>query len=464
MEFRDYVSVLRKYWVSITLLTVLGAAAAMAYVMYAPKVYTSTSTVYLAVSGGSSAADLSQGASYSATQARSFAQIATMPSVLNPVIKKLELDTTATDLSRHVTATIPTNTSLITISASNGDPVRSAQIAQQVALSLCDRIQTLSPAGPDARADVVATIEANAAVPEAPTSPQPVRSLALGVVAGLVVGVGLAIIRKALDVKVHTAKDLTDQTEYPVIATIPRDPALPKDPVIMVANPNSPTAERYRQLRTNLRFFDIDPDTPWNFAVTSSIEGEGKTVTAINIAYALAENGEKVLLIDADLRRPKVASYLGLEGAAGLTTILLNRALFYDVVQTLGPGSPDVLPSGGIPPNPAELIGSRRMKQLLEQVSNEYKAVVIDAAPLLPVADTLSLLPIVGGTVMVASAEKVTIPQIKAALDSANRAGAQIMGMVLNRVRRRSGVHEYYNYSYEPDRRSRAAAAKRARG
>jgi len=451
VEFREYLGVLRKYWASIVLFTLLGVAVAGVYVYFAPPVYTSRTQVFLSVSMGNSSSDFVQGTNYATAQARSFAQIATTPIVLNPVITDLQLNTSSASLASQISTSIPTNTSIIQITAKNGDARLSAQLAEKVAESLVTAIEQLTPPAADGSPALRGKIVQPAVVPSSPTSPQPLQSGALGLIAGLAVGIGLAVLRKALDVKLHTAKDVTHVTDRPVIATIPRDSSFVRDPVVMMTSPTSGMAERFRQLRTNLLFFNIESDKPWNFVVTSSIESEGKTSTALNIAYALAENGDRVLLIDADLRRPKVAQYLQLEGAAGLTTVLLNRAGFSDVVQSLGPGSPDVLTSGAIPPNPAELVGSRRMKQLLEQVSRQYQAVVIDSAPLLPVADTLSLLPHVSGVVMVAAAERVTVPELKTALESIGNTRTPVMGIVLNKVRHRGNSAGYYNYNYTYD-------------
>jgi len=465
VEFREYLLVLRKYWLSIILLTFLGAGAAGAYIYITPPVYTARSTIFLSVSVGSSAADFVQGTNYATAQARSYAQIATTPLVLDDVVRNLKLDMTASALASRLSVTIPTNTSLITITSRDGTAERAAGIAQATAQSLVNTIARLSPVDINGQPAVSGTIVSPSVIPKNPTSPQVVQSLALGIVAGLAIGVGLAVLRKALDVRLHSTKDVTDAVNYPVVGTIPRDPTLARDALVMMSAPTSSIAERYRQLRTNLLFFNIEDDKPWNFVVTSSIESEGKSSTAVNIAYSLAENGDRVLLIDADLRRPKIASYLQLEGAAGLTTVLLNRARFGDVVQSLGAGYPDVLTSGAVPPNPAELIGSRRMKQLLEQVSGHYQAVVIDSAPLLPVADTLSLLPHVTGVVMIASAERVTVPDLKAALESVERTGTPVMGIVLNKVRRNGARSQYYNYNYQskdPNRPEPRKKPKRA--
>jgi len=448
VEFREYLGVLRKYWASIVLFTLFGVAVAGVYVYLAPPVYTTRTQVFLSVNIGNSSSDFVQGTNYATAMARSFAQITTTPKVLDPVVKDLNLNITSTSLASQISTSIPTNTSIIQITAKNGDARLSAQVAERTAESLVTVIEQLTPKAADGTPAMKGSIIQPAIVPTSPTSPQPLQSGALGLVAGLAVGIGLAVLRKALDVKLHSTKDVTHATDRPVIATIPRDSSLARDAVVMMSAPTSGMAERYRQLRTNLLFFNIESDKPWNFVVTSSIEGEGKSSTAINIAYALAENGDRVLLIDADLRRPKIATYLQLEGAAGLTTVLLNRAGFSDVVQSLGPGCPDILAAGAIPPNPAELVGSRRMKQLLEQVSRQYQAVVIDSAPLLPVADTLSLLPHVSGVVMVAAAEKVTVPELKVALESIGNTRTPVMGIVLNKVRHRGSSTGYYNYNY----------------
>ncbi|MCL1922720.1 MAG: polysaccharide biosynthesis tyrosine autokinase [Propionibacteriaceae bacterium] len=449
MEFREYLAILRKYWISIVGLTLIGAIAAGAYILVTPPVYTARCQVYLTVSMGSSVSDFAQGSNYATSQARSFAEIARTPVVLDPVIRQLGLETTSAKLATKITATVPTNSSLIAISARDDDPELSAKIAQQVALSLREAINRLTPLDTNDKPVVVGTIVTPAVPPTTPTSPRVLQTLFLGVLIGLALGVGLAVLRKALDIRIHTSKDVTNAVDYPVVGSIPRDQDLAANPVVLVRAPTSVLSERFRQLRTSLLFFNIEDDKPFNFVVTSSLEGEGKTSVAINIAYALAEQGDRVLLIDADLRRPRIAHYLQLESEAGLTTVLLNRARADDVIQSLGPGYPDVLTSGPIPPNPVELVGSHRMKLLLDQVSDHYQAVIVDSAPLLPVADTLSLVPHVSGVLMVAAAEKVTVPELSSAAESVERTSTPIMGVVLNQVRRHGGRHSSYYYYYD---------------
>ncbi len=135
--------------------------------------------------------------------------------------------------------------------------------------------------------------------------------------------------------------------------------------------------------------------------ISSSIPGEGKSTIAINLAVSLADAGARVILVDADLRRPSIAEYLGIEGGVGLTTVLIGRAEVEDVVQPLGTTSLDLLPAGQIPPNPSELLGSTAMADLLERLSASYDMVLLDSPPLLPVTDAVVLSNLAGGALVV---------------------------------------------------------------
>ncbi|MDR0848323.1 MAG: polysaccharide biosynthesis tyrosine autokinase [Propionibacteriaceae bacterium] len=448
MELRVYWNVLKKYWVSILLLTIFGGLAAGAYVFLATPVYTAKSIVFLSMSGSNSVGDLYTGTNYTAAAARSYAQIATTPKVLSPVIEDLDLDTTAEVLATHVTTTIPANTSLIQISVTNSDADRSREIAQSIAESLVDTVRSLSPVDLNEKSTITATVVTPATTPTSQTSPKVALTLALGVIAGLVFGVALAILRKTLDVTIRSEEDVKNVTDHSVIATIPFDSTFTstRDPLIMRSSPTSIAAEQFRRLRTNLQFLAIGSNKRRVFLVTSSISGEGKSTVAINIAAALAEIGDRVLLVDADMRRPSVARYLNLEGSVGLTTVLLGKASLREVIQPLGPGAPDVLPLGSVPPNPAELSGSRAMWNLIEQATKEYDTVIIDSAPLVPVTDTAILSAFSSGAIVVAANGKVPGPQLQDALDSLDKVNTPVMGIVMNMMRGRHHNSSYYYY------------------
>jgi capsular exopolysaccharide synthesis family protein len=177
--------------------------------------------------------------------------------------------------------------------------------------------------------------------------------------------------------------------------------------------------------------------------VTSSIANEGKSTIAANIAATLAETGARVLLVDTDLRRPSVAPLLGIEGAAGLTTVLLGRAAVSDVVQDWGSAGLEVLTAGTVPPNPSELLGSPAMRRLMQSLRQEYDYVVLDAPPLLPVADAAILSHVVDGTMVVANVRRARRRELRESLQNLEAVHARTLGLVLNQVRQDESVYAY---------------------
>jgi tyrosine-protein kinase len=466
MELRDYVAVLRKYWASILAITLLGLIGASVVSLATPPTYTARGAVFLAVRGGDSASELAQGANYATNQVRSYAQVVTTPTVLQPVITKLQLNTTPAELAEFVTASIPANTALIEIAVVDGDPELGARIAQTTSEQLVATVDQLSPADSNGRRAVVATIVTPATVPLEKTTPRTTLNLAVGLVIGLFLGFGQAILRNTLDRSIRTEDDVARATDHSVIAKIPFDSDAAEHPLVMFSDPHSLRAEAYRKLRTNLRFLDVAKGTDRrSLVVTSSIAGEGKSTTSINLASTIAEGGEKVLLIDADLRRSTVAKYLGIEGSVGLTTVLIGRASLDDVVQPIGTGTFHVIAAGEIPPNPAELLASDAMKQLLDEATATYDTVVIDAAPLLPVTDAAILSTITGGALIVAGSGNVTVPELEDSVATLDQVSGTALGVILNKAKVGTGDGYYYHYNSEdraPRRRGRGGRSGRS--
>jgi len=453
MDVRALLGVLRKFWGSILALTVLGGLLAAAYVVITTPVYTAQSQVLLSGQGGQTNSDVLQGTTYANTVARTWAAVATSPFVLDQTIANVGLNTTSQNLAKHVTTAIPTNTSIINIAATDGSPAQAAAIAQGVADALVSRVDEQSPRDANDRPTLRATVITPAIVPTSPTSPKLALTIALGLIAGLAIGIGQAVLRTTLDVSIRTESDVAKATDHSVLARIPFSSTMGKSPIAIVNDPQSPVAEEFRRLRTNLAFLSMDNKQAPVYVVTSSLPEEGKTVTSINIAFGFAEDDQRVLLIDGDLRRPKVASYLHLEGSVGLTTVLVGKARLDDVIQRLGPGHIDVLPLGAIPPNPVEMAGSDAMRRLLVQAVVNYDVVVIDSAPLLPVADTILLASLATGTLIVAGGGRVKIPQLRDAIESVEHGNAAVLGVILNLTRGHGGNGyyraSYYGYSYD---------------
>ncbi len=206
-------------------------------------------------------------------------------------------------------------------------------------------------------------------------------------------------------------------------------------------------AESLRELRTNLQFIDVD-NPPRVIVISSPLPGDGKSTTSANLAIVLAASGQRVVLIDGDLRRPMVANIFGLIDGAGLTDVLAGRALFDEVAQPVGvDGNLLVLGAGMLPPNPSEVLGSERMRDLMRTLSADA-TIIIDAPPLLPVTDAAVLGHHADGVMVVASVGKTTIETLKKAMLNLEKANARCLGVVINRVPVRGRGRGYDDYQY----------------
>lgn len=304
----------------------------------------------------------------------------------------------------------------------------------------------------------------SARLPTAPSSPNTKLNLALGALIGLALGIGYAVLRHVLDLRVRDPREIERQTGVPVIGTLPEAKELTGERRVLTfagrTDSASPVAEAMRELRTNLRFVDID-NPPRSIVVTSPLPSDGKSTVSANLAMSLAAGGESVVLLDADLRRPMIAKLFDIPEGAGLTDVLTDRARLADVVQDFGPSANlAVVGAGRIPPNPSEMLGSLRMRELITTLS-AHAIVIIDAPPLLPVTDAAVLTTAADGALIVASAGRTTYDMLGKALDNLNKARARPFGIVLNKVPRRGAHSGYYGYQYTGEYSAREAAGAR---
>lgn len=451
MELTDFLGILRRRWVSVVVITLICVAASSAITLTMTTKYTATTQVVFAVEGGESVTDLAQGSTFAEKQMTTYAQVATSPLVLEPVIRRLNLGTTSSDLARTTDANVITNTVILQISATDPGRERSAATANAVGEELSRVAVRLSPEGGGGTRSVKATTLSAAVPPSVPSAPNILRNLLLGLAVGLFLGAGVALLRHTLDTKVRSEADVRGLTDVSILGVIAFDEGVPAHPVILRDDPRGAPAEAIRRLRTNMQFVGAASQSR-SIVVSSSIPAEGKTTTVINLAVSMADAGSRVLLIDADLRRPSIAKYLGLEGGVGLTTVLIGRADVRDVVQPYSNTSLDILPAGQVPPNPSELLGSAAMKALLTEVSDVYDLVLIDSPPVLPVTDAAVIGRQVSGAVIVAGVDRIHRPQLRETLASLNIAGCPVLGVVINKIARKevgAYVYEHGYYSSE---------------
>lgn len=459
MELGEYLAALRKGWVVIALLALLGGGAGYAQAAAGTPTYRSSSTVFVSLTRGETVSELVQGATYTQNLVESFVQLATMPVVLEPVIEELGLTTSPRALAATVTADSPLNTVIIQISAVNQNPQRAADVANAVASHLSNTAKDLSPTAADGAASLEMTVIAEAQPSSTPFSPRPKVDAIAGFGAGLGLGVLLALARAQLDTRIRTAKDLPTSPARAMLGQIPYDRVLSKRPRALLEDPHSPLAESYRRLRTNLQFLDASAPLR-SFVITSSVPGEGKSTTAVNLALIMAETGSRVLLVDADLRSPSVADICGLEGKAGLSAVLIRDAEPDDVAQPWGVPGLHIITAGQIPPNPSQLLDSDAMATFLQTVTEQYDLVILDTAPLLAVTDGAVLARRTDGAVVVARSRKVRRPVLAEALASLDSAGAVCLGLLVNgRPVPRSELR--YGYGAKPGRHARRLRRRR---
>jgi non-specific protein-tyrosine kinase len=443
LELRSILKALTRSWPVVLACVLLGGAAGWGATTLSTPVYQARAQLFVSAQSGGDTMALQQGNSFSLARVQSYASIVTSRQVTRHVVSSLDLDTKPDELAGRITAEAPIGTVLINITVSDTERRRAADIANAVAYRFSDVVEGLESL--DARAaksPVKLSVTQTASAPSAPVSPRPALNLAAGLLAGLLIGAGTAVLRETLDTTLKTADAVTALTSLPVLGSIPFDKESPQQPLASGAAAHSARAEAYRHLRTNLQFAQFG-DRPRIIVVTSSLPGEGKTSTAVNLALSLTEGGISTCLVDADLRRPAVAHTFGLVRNAGLTNVLIGQARIGDVMQSVGGLS--VLASGPLPPNPTELLASEPMAELLGDLAAGYEAVIVDTAPLLPVADTAGLATFAHGALLVVRAGKTPRDRVRAAAEALHTVGVRTLGTVFSM----SPMPRYAAYGYD---------------
>ncbi|MEU3455143.1 polysaccharide biosynthesis tyrosine autokinase [Micromonospora sp. NPDC006766] len=443
MEVLNYLRLIRRHWwiVLITVMVALGTAALIT--VRTPAQYQASVTFFV-TTPSQGVSDAYAGGLFLQQRVKSYADLLTSDRLAQSVVAASPLGLTADQVRGHVSTSTETGTVLLRATFTDTDQPRALKTTETLSAKFVELVQKVETP-PDGRSPLIKIeVVSGPRVTASPVSPQPVRNLAVGGLVGLLLGAGLSVLRGVADVRMRDAAGLQRVTGSPLLGEIPFAANAKSSPLIVGEAANSARAEAFRKLRTNLRF--VDAHEPARvIAVTSALQGEGKTSVVCNTAIALAEAGWRVLLIDADLRRPKAADYLGLDGAVGLTDVLVGDVQVGDVVQRWGDKSLLVLPSGATPPNPSELLGSKAMSDLLAALRESADIVVIDTAPLLAVTDGVVVAVQADGALLVTQQGRTSRGQVAAAARALNSVSVRMLGCVLNMAR----IAKLDAYQYE---------------
>lgn len=441
MDLHQFNRVLRVRWKFIAMTLLLGSLASGALALSKAPAYESTGRVFIVTPSGTGSAAFP---TLLVTQrAKSYADLAKDPTLLQRVLARTGLAVSVPELGKRITASVLVETQIVKITATGPTPDEAKELADAEVQELLLLVKDLERPTDKAPAAVVARAAGEPTLELTPVGPPTWLTVALGIILSGLVGLMGAFLRDRLDLTVKARADAEDITGTAVVSALPLDSSVSKGRRSNV-RPNSPLAEAFRVLRANLRFADLDARGQM-FLVTSPLANEGKTLTAINLAQSLAGTGKSVLLIDCDLRNPSVAPDLGLENSVGMLSVLLGHVTLSGAIQGHSSGL-DFLATGPIPPNPAEVLETDAVSNLLDTVRETYDMIVIDAPPILPVADTATLIRHVDGVLLLARFGQTRKDVLRLAAERVEGLGGRLYGVVLNGIPRRGGGEYGYGY------------------
>lgn len=430
LDLHAHVVAVRRFWRSLLAITLLGVLVAGAFAFTRQPTYETTLTFFVATPTRGTNNTPLQADEFAQSRVNSFVGVVTSERMAQLIVDDAGLSIPADQVAKSISASAEPNTVLMDVTVTDVSSSRALSIGRSIAKNLDQLIGQLDNRSADG--SVQLHVLSGPTLNPAPVSPRKKLDLALGLLIGLGIGLAQALLRHQFDTSIRTRDQLSEISGLPTLGSLEYAGSARSAP-ILAPNTRSRRAEGFRQLRTNLRFLDAASPVEV-LVVTSSVEGEGKTTTSANLAQSFAGAGRRVLLIDGDLRKPKLERYLDLEGSVGLTDILIGDVNFDEVVQEWGPNGLVVLASGRIPPNPSELLGSASMEKLLQQARIDFDLVVIDTPPLLPITDAAVTSTWADGSILVVRHGRTRLDQVRRSLEALKTVDARVLGTVLTMV------------------------------
>jgi len=511
-DLRHYVALLWHWAWLLALATALSGILAFVISRQLTPVYQAATSVLVNEAPATKATDYSSVLT-SERLTQTYSQLLVKQPVLQGVIDRLGLDMTASELARSVTVQPVRDTQLIEVRVEDTNPERAALIADALVAEFAEQIQqfqtsryaaskqSLETQLADLDAQIQQTInqlsalssgeadqaerdrlealqaqyrqtyayllqsyesvrlaEANslssvvqaepAFPPETPIRPRVFSNTLIAALVGLMVAIGLILLVEALDDTLRTPEDVSRTTGLPVLGLIARY-EVPEAGPITISQPRTSVAEAFRSLRTNIQFASVDKPVR-RLLITSPSPSDGKSNVAINLGAVTAQGERRVVIVDADLRRPRLHKLVHLTNRRGLSDLFVQPELVLDgSLQKTEVPNLLALPSGSLPPNPSELLGSEKMQEILKQLSEQSDVIIIDSPPVLAVTDAAVLSLNVDGVLLVVKPGVTKLAACKQAVEQLRRVGANLLGVVLNEVElKRSSYYYYKGYYY----------------
>jgi capsular exopolysaccharide synthesis family protein len=448
MHIRDQLAVVVGGWRLVLIATIAAAAVAYLVTSSMPKVYEAQAKLIVAQALTTSAPDYNVLLA-SQRLSQTYAELVTTRPIVSSVIARLSLPDDPQAIIDSTTSQAAANSLYVNIAFRDGDPARAALIANTLATELITAAPAILLSPDSSNSPRLLTVVEPAVSPPDPTSPRVLLTTGLAALAAFVAALAVVVFREHLNDTVRTDHDASEAAGAPALASIERIRAVEDGRPAMYSlatllYPRSNAAEEFRTLRTNIDFTSLDEPVR-SIVVTSSAGSEGKSTVAANLAIAYAQSGRRTILVDGDLRKPSVADLFRLPTGAGLTDILKADEIPLDrVLHKTDEPHLRVLTSGALPPNPAELVGTTRMRSTLARLAEHADVVIIDTPPL-AVTDPAVLAAAADGTLLVVRAGRIRRPMVKARRAALERVGARVLGVVLNGVAERGEDYGYYS-------------------
>jgi receptor protein-tyrosine kinase len=452
MELSRYLRVIRhRLWI-IVACPIVAALAAGIVSFLLPPVYEAQVSLLVRPAQPLTTTDPNVAALSADQISRTYASLMTQRPLLQSVSSELGLSIRPEDLAKEITVTPEPNTAILDVAVKDTNPALARDLANRLTADLIAEVkgfQQQETSLPNSRTGDNLLIVAPAVLPDRPVSPNKTLNVAIAFAAGLLVALGLTFLLDYLDQSIKSDEELTSRLGLIPIGHIGFVPAgKGKHGELVTLDAKSHTSESYRALRTSLLFSTIDQELK-AIVVTSAEPGEGKSRTAANLAIVLAQAGHKTLLIDADFRRPSQHRIFGRIRNIGLSNLILHDVA-ENVAITAVEEEPNLwlLTSGPTPPNPSELLGSARMKEVMSRLWNHFTYVILDTPPVNAVTDASILAAAANGTILVVEQGRTTFPALGHAKQMLDRVGAHTIGAVMNKVRAPASSYSYKYGNY----------------